>query len=588
MAKAKKSNNNFVTYLEEMGKERRLDQDTIIGAIKEAFVTAYTKKLEDEMKIPTTLVAPKVKKSAVKSKDGAVKDKEGTIKPKENKKLPNALIRFDIDLEKGKMDLFHQFKVTREDDIEDDFIEISDEDPRVIEKGLKVGEFYEEPIDITTFSKGDVLKFINVFNQKISQAEKTVLYETFKGKIGEIITGVVERNDNNRLLLVNLGNSREGAIAYLYAKDLIGHETYKPGDSIKVYVESIGEDKNKDPNNKDNSKKDNIIKISRACPEFLKKLFFNEVHEIYDGTVEIVDVARRAGVRSKVVVTSKDKNVDPSGACIGPNGSRIQAIVSQLGNAKDSKEKIDIITYNENKGVYLAECLKPGVVLGINFSDDMKSATVVCEDGTATLAIGLKGINVVLARQLLKIDDIKILDKSEADEKHITYKTMAEFEVESREQTRIKNREEALKKMEEVSPVVKENDVKENFLAKDEDEVEEIVESNDVNEEVVEPVVKEEPIQKREVNTTVSLNDLEASLEEKKEKHQESHFSKKKKEEKVVKEVKKEETEKKQVEKMSIYTDEELADMEEEMNEEEYEDTVNYDEYDDDAYYEDK
>lgn len=587
MARAKKSNNNFVTYLEEMGKERRLDQDTIIGAIEEAFVTAYTKKLEDEMKIPTTLVTPKAKKAAVKNKDAASKDKDAEVKVKENKKLPNALIRFDIDLEKGKMDLYHQFKVTKEDEIEDDFVEISDEDPRVIEKGLSVGEYYEEPIDISTFSKGDVLKFINVFNQKISQAEKTVLYETFKGKIGEIITGVVERNDNNRLLLVNLGNGREGAIAYLYAKDLIGHETYKPGDSIKVYVESIGAD-----NNKDGNKKDNIIKISRACPEFLKKLFFNEVHEIYDGTVEIVDVARRAGVRSKVVVTSKDKNVDPSGACIGPNGSRIQAIVSQLGNAKDSKEKIDIITYNENKGVYLAECLKPGVVLGINFSNDMKSATVVCEDGTATLAIGLKGINVVLARQLLNIDDIKILDKSEAVEKGITYKTMDEFQVESREQTRIKTREEALKKMEEASPVVKEESaVKENFLAKDEDEVEDIIENNDVNEEVVEPVVKEEPIQKREVNTTVSLNDLEASLEEKKEKHQESHFSKKKKEEKVVKEAKKEEKEtgKKPVEKMRIYTDEELADIEEEeMNEEEYEDASDYGEWDDDSFYEDK
>ncbi len=565
MARTKKSNNNFVTYLVEMSKEKRIDQDVIIGALEEAFVTAYTKKLEEEMKIPTSKI---IKKTSTKSKEGV--------------KLSNALIRFDIDFESGKLDLYHQFKVTNEDDIEDDFIEISADDPKVIEKGLKVGEFYEEPIDISTWSKGDVTKFVNVFNQKISQAEKAALYKTFEGKIGEIITGTVERNDNNASILVNLGSGRD-AIAYLYAKDLIGKEMYRPGDSIKVYVESIGSSTNKD------GKKDSLIKISRSCPEFLKKLFFNEVHEIYDGTVEIVDVARRAGVRSKVVVTSKDKNVDPSGACIGPNGSRIQAIVSQLGNTKDSKEKVDIITFNENKGVYLAECLKPGNVIGIKFSDDMKSAIAVCEDGTATAAIGVKGINVVLARQLLKLDELKIMEASEASEKQIDYKPMAEFEVESREQLRNKVREEALKKKETIAPVTNENKVKEedNFLSKDEDD--EIIENVDVIDEVSEPVKEEEPILTREVTTNVSLKDLEASLEDKKKEANEPKFSKKKKEEKVVvKEEKKDEANKKPVEKMKIYTDEELAEIE---NEEAYDyedEDGDFSEYDDDSYYEDK
>lgn len=568
--KKKVQNTEFAKYLKEVSKSRRIDEDIVVDAIKEAFIISYTKKLEDELKIPAY---SKQKKVAAKSKDGV--------------KLSNALIRFDIDLDSNKMELYHQYKVTKEDDIQDDFIEISDEDPRVVELGLQVGEYYEEPIDLKTFTKTDVTKFINTFNQRISQAEKSALYETFKGKIGEIVTGVVERSDNFNVL-VNLGAGREGALATLSSKDLIGNEKYKAGDSIKVYVESIGKTEGK------GDKRDNLIKISRSCSDFLKKLFFNEVHEIYDGTIEIKDVARRAGVRSKVAVFSHDKDVDPSGACIGPNGSRIQAIVSQLGNAKDSKEKIDIITYNENKGVYLAECLKPGVVLGIVFDDENNSAKVVCEDDTQTAAIGSKGINVILARQLLGLKEISIISKTEADEQGLVYKTIDEYVVESREEARKKVREESLKKLKEEVTVAT-VDTKEDFLSKDEDD-EEISELPEVSEEKVveetpveevkEPKV-EEKVEMVEVNTTISLNELEANLESEKETLKEQP-KKKKKEFKVENKEEKKEENKKSVEKMKIYTDEELQELENEDFEDYEDEDSDFSEYDDDSYYEDK
>lgn len=572
MPKRKKvQNTEFAKDLKEVSKSRRIDEDIVVDAIKEAFIISYTKKLEDELKIPTY---SKQKKTNAKSKDGV--------------KLSNALIRFDIDLDSNKMELYHQYKVTKEDDIQDDFIEISDEDPRVVEAGLKVGEYYEEPIDLATFTKNDVTKFINAFNQRISQAEKSALYETFKGKIGEIVTGVVERSDNFNVL-VNLSAGREGALATLTPKDLIGKETYKAGDSIKVYVESIGKNEGK------GEKRDNLIKISRSCPEFLKKLFFNEVHEIYDGTIEIKAIARRAGIRSKVAVFSHDKDVDPSGACIGPNGSRIQAIVSQLGNAKDSKEKIDIIAYNDNKGVYLAECLKPGVVLGIIFDDENNSAKVICEDDTQTAAIGAKGINVVLARQLLGLKEISIISKSEADEQGLVYKTIDEYVVDSREEARKKVREESLKKLKEETPVTT-VETKEDFLSKDEDE-EEISELPELSEEkavaetpveeVTKPKKEEEVIEKREVNTTISLNELEANLETEKKTLKEQP-KKKKKEVKVENKEEKKDENKKSVEKMKIYSEEELEELENEDYEDYEDDDNDFSEYDDDSYYEDK
>ena len=560
--KKKLPNGAFLEYFDNIAKEKRIDREVVINAIKEGFETAYTKKLEDETK---AMFNTKNKKTNNKGKDGV--------------KLSNALVRYDIDLEKNVLDFYHQYKVVKEDDIQDDFIEISDEDPRAVNNNLHVGDYYEEKVDLATFTKGDVDKFISVFKQQINAAEKNALLEIFKSKIGEIVTGTVEKVDH--CVLVNLGNSRDGALATLYKKDLIGDETFKPGDSIQVYVESIGVTKG--------GKKDDLIKISRSCNGFLKKLFFNEIHEIYDGTVEIVGIARIPGVKAKVSVTTKDPNVDPSGACIGPNGSRIQAVVSQLGNK--TKEKVDVITFKENRGLYIQECLKPAQIIGIKFDDEKEVATVIVPDEVKNQAIGQRGVNAILTRMLLGLKEIKIIGISEAIEQNIEYKLFEEFEIEAREEQRRKTREESLRKANEsIAKIVKEEEQAEDFLSKDEGSVEEeelLGETSvePVVEETVEPVkAKEEVVEKVNVNTTISLDDLEASLEEEKKTTQET--SKKKKKESKVEESKVTKEDSKPKEKMSIYTDEELEALENEEFDDDFEDEDNFEEYDDDSYYE--
>lgn len=575
---SKKRAKQFLAALDEMVDTKGLSEDIIIDALKEAFTKAYTKNLESKIAIDPT-------RRAIKSKN------------KDGIKLSDALVRCEIDLKKGNIELFHQLNVMKDDDITDDFIEISEEDPRAKENHLNAGDIYEEQINLKDFTAGDVYKFVGVFRQKISKAEKDALYAKFSDKIGQIVTAVVEKVDFNDVIInLDKENKNEGAVAYLYKKDLIGDEHFNAGDYIKVFIVGIG--------TKSDDKKETTIQVSRSCPGFLEKIFENEVHEIMDGTVKIKNIARIAGQRSKVVVYSTDKNVDPSGACIGQNGSRIQSIVSQLGNAKDNKEKIDVITYNDNVGLYLAECLKPATVLGMIIDEVKRSAIVVCQDGTTNLAIGHRGNNVVLAKKLLGYEEIKVIDEATAIKDDITFKTMAQFEVEARDAERIKNRVESLKKQEEaqknavVSPKVEvEPSTNENFLSKDED-IEDIesVEEEPAKETTVEkPVEKvEEPVETRTVNTTISLDALEASLEDEKKDKKDDFFKKKpfkkfdKKNDKPVEKTEEKSEEKKtNGKKMDIYTEEELKAMENDENENQNLDE-DFSDYDDDSYYEDK
>ena len=576
----------FLSALEQLGSAKGISSDVIVEAISDSFKIAFTKKLEDEDRIFYNSKKVKDNKKLVANK---------TLK------LDDALVRCDIDLKLGKIDLYHQFKVVNDDDIEDDFIEIGLTEAQKIDKNLKVGDFYEVPISIQDFSPSDVNRFKTTFLQKISKAEKDALLETYSNRIGEIVTGTVEKADLHSVI-VNLGRTS----ATLFKNDLIGNETFKPGDQIKVYIESIGKD----------DKKGNLIKISRSSKGFLKKLFENEVHEIYDQTVIIKDIARKAGVKSKVSVYSNEPNVDASGACIGPNGSRIQAIVSQLGNAKDSKEKIDVITYQPNLGLYLEECLKPGVMIGAKIDYENKEAIVVTQEGTSSLAIGVKGYNVALTRELTGLNKIDVKDESEALRDGIEYTTMEEFRIEAREEEKRKFREESLKHKE--IEVKKDYETKNNFEIKGDDEdidlpeldeeietvstepinkevvkepKEEIIEpiqEEKVKEETIKPHKEEEPIEKTEVKTTTTLESLEKSLEEEKakEKTKENYKNKKKKEHKEEKASEEDSYIKKDVKKMDIYTEEELAEIDAELDDEDELDE-DYSEYDSDSYYED-
>ena len=609
----------FLAAMEEMVEEKGISKEIIVDAISEAFKVAYNKKLSDELLI----VQKPVKLKKVKK----VKDEAGNVVSSETTKLEDALIRCDISLEKGKINTFRQWKVVKEDDLVDDFVEISENDERVKSNKLKVGDYYEEPLSFDDFSKGDVNRFISAYRAKINQAEKESLLESFSGKIGQLITGTVEKSDGHSVL-VNLGRIS----ITLYQKDLIGKETFKPGDTIKMYVCGIS---------KDDAKGGSLIHCSRSCPEYLEKVFADEVHEIYDGTVKIAKIARIAGVRSKVAVYSEDPNVDAQGACIGTNGSRIQSVVGNLGNDRNSKEKIDVIQYSPVTGILLRESLKPGVVLGVHFEDtkDGKKATVICENDTGSAAIGTKGTNVVLARQLCGLKELIILDQKVAEEKNVDFEPMAVFEEQAREAEKeqfrinsIKNAELNANKpvIEEVKAIVGDDEYLdkeielENEYAKVQAEKEKepvVVEEKPVVEETV---VKSEPkevkvetpevkveipetkvetpevkvekkvekkvdIKPQEVKTTTTLDALEASLEKEKQ-NEKQHENKSKKDKKSARKEKEVEEIKPIVDeanKMSIYTDEELAAMEDEFDydDEEFDEDEDYSEYDSDEYY---
>lgn len=571
----------FIEGFTSLGNEKGISNENLQQILADSFKVAFAKKIEDEYRFDKK---PTKSGSSNKNKDAV--------------KLPDALIRAEVDLNKAKVNCFRQWKVVPEDEIQDDYIEISLEDAKEKNPKLKLGDFYEEELDIATLTDRDVNRFMSNFRQRIAKAEKDALLENYASKIGTIVTGTVEKSDV-RNVIVNLGRTS----VTLTSRDLIGDERYAPGDSIKVYIEGIGKDKD--------DKKGSLIKASRSCEGFLRQLFENEVHEILDGTVVIKAIARIAGKRAKVCVYSNDSNVDPSGACIGTNGNRIQAIVSQLGNAKDSKEKIDIITYSPILGVFIAELLRPGKILGMNIDEEKKEVLAVCDDETLIGAIGYKGINAILARQVTGYK-VNVISETKAKEEGIEYKTIDEYEVEAREEERrqFRVRQEELKAkinkvgdevavaeetsvettVEEVpaqEEIPVETEVKAEESVKEEAPVEEVKETV-VEEKPAEPAPKknEEPVELHEVKTTTTIESLEASLEEeKKEKQNSKQNFKKKKKEKKNSDTKEE---KKTIRKMDIYTDEELEALDNEDEDIDSYDDEDYSEYDDDNYYEDR
>ena len=500
----------------------------------------------------------------------------------------DALVGVDIDLDNGVFEMYQIKNVVK--DVEDDLLEISVEDAKEADpKGkYKVGDEFRIYVPIDELRKAMVLTIKSLMRQKFAEAEKEILFEQFKDKIGTLITGRVEQIDE-RGATINIGKQS----VYLPRKEMIKDEKFVVGDTIKLFVNNV------DSSSKGGAK----IVVSRASEGFLKAIMTEEIHDIYDGTITIVAAAREAGERSKVAVTSKDVNVDPAGACIGPNGSRIQKVVSQLGNGS-SKEKIDIIAYKENTALYIMESLKPAQVVGIKVDEENKSALVVVRDDSLSLAIGRKGVNARLAVKLTgyKID-IKV--ESDALAEGLEYQTFEELSaldmeihnqkvMEAQRQTLVyQNPEQSVlpglpegyvapqarvydnEERSDVDAALEEVAEKEEFKApaKEEKKVEEA------------PAKAEEPeVKTTHVKTTTTLEDLEKALEEdssKAQKKKETKRSKKKVEEKEEEST----IVRNDQPRMSIYTEEELKAMEEEeaeAEEEYYDDEdVDYDDYDD-------
>ena len=275
--------------------------------------------------------------------------------------------------------------------------EISLEEARNIDARYSLGDIVQVPIDSKAFSRIAAQNAKGVIVQKIREEERKILYEEYYSMAKRVISGVVEK-DTGRALIVNLGK----VDGYLAEGEQIKGEKILPNQRIKVYVVEV----------KDNPKGPKLI-LSRTHPELVRKLFYEEVAELRDGIVEIKAIAREAGSRTKMAVLSHDEDVDAVGACVGLNGTRVNAIVEELRG-----EKIDIINYDENPAYLIENALSPAKVIAVIADQDNKDALVIVPDNQLSLAIGKEGQNARLAAKLTNYK-IDIKSESQAQEQGI-------------------------------------------------------------------------------------------------------------------------------------------------------------------------
>ncbi|MGM0851511.1 MAG: transcription termination factor NusA [Bacillota bacterium] len=298
-------------------------------------------------------------------------------------------VRVDLNLETGTMRVFARKEVV--DEVFDSRLEISVEDAGEINPSYEVGDVVELEVTPKDFGRIAAQTAKQVVTQRVREAERGIIYSEFVDREEDIMTGIVQRQDN-RFIYVALGKIE----ALLPVSEQMPNETYKPHDRIKVFITKV-EKTTKGPQ----------IFVSRTHPGLLKRLFEIEVPEIFDGTVEIKSVAREAGDRSKISVHAENSEVDPVGACVGTKGARVQAIVNELKG-----EKIDIVQWSEDPVTFVANALSPSKVLDVQVNEDDKATRVVVPDYQLSLAIGKRGQN---ARLAAKLTNWKIDIKSETD-----------------------------------------------------------------------------------------------------------------------------------------------------------------------------
>ena len=289
----------------------------------------------------------------------------------------------NIDPKTCEFEIYAEKRVV--DDVEEDLDEISLADARMKDPRYELGDIVRVDIKSKEFGRIATQNAKNVILQKIREEERKVLFEEYYEKEKDIVTGIVQRYVG-RNVSVNLGK----VDAMLNSEEMIRGEVYHPTQRIKVYVLEV----------KDTPKGPKVL-VSRTHPEFVKRLFEEEVTEVHDGIVEIKSIAREAGSRTKIAVWSNNPDVDPVGACVGVNGARVNAVVDELNG-----EKIDIINWDENPALLIENALSPAKVIYVLADPDEKTAKVVVPDYQLSLAIGKEGQNARLAARLtgFKID----------------------------------------------------------------------------------------------------------------------------------------------------------------------------------------
>ncbi len=302
-------------------------------------------------------------------------------------------IRAEIDPKTGEIRLARLLEVV--DDVVHDAVEIALKEARKRNPEANVGDFIAEPLPPLDFGRVAAQNAKQVIVQKVREAERERQYDEFKDRIGDVANGIVKRVEYGNVI-VDLGRAE----AVVRRDETLPRETYRYGDRIRAYIYDVRREQ-RGPQ----------IFLSRTRPEFMAKLFAQEVPEIYDGVVEIKSVARDPGSRAKIAVISRDTSIDPVGACVGMRGSRVQAVVNELQG-----EKIDIIPWSPDAATFIVNALAPAEVAKVVLDEDAERIEVVVPDDQLSLAIGRRGQNVRLASQLTGWD-IDIMTEAEESER---------------------------------------------------------------------------------------------------------------------------------------------------------------------------
>ena len=298
---------------------------------------------------------------------------------------------FDIfvSLDKGEIEIYQNKTIVEE--VIDEVEEVDLESARKVEPDLDIGDEFIEIIDPKSFGRRLIVSAKQNLNQKIKDAEKEILYEEFKNRVGEIIVGDVRQIYRDELYL-----NIEKTEVILPKSEQIHTERYRRGDHVRAIISAV-----------EKTNRGLEIIISRASPKILIRLFELEVPEIYDGIIEIKRVAREPGERAKIAVVSNDKRIDALGACVGMKGIRIQSISKELNN-----EKIDVINWHGDPGIFISRALSPAKVYKVIVDQNKKKAIAVLTEDQISLAIGRGGQNRRLASRLAEYD-IEIIKESE-------------------------------------------------------------------------------------------------------------------------------------------------------------------------------
>jgi N utilization substance protein A len=325
--------------VESVSNEKGVPADVIFEALELALATATKKRFDDEVEL-----------------------------------------RVAINRQNGSYETFRRWEVVADEDLETPAAQLTVEEAQEREPGAKVGDFIEEPVESIEFGRIAAQTAKQVIVQKVREAERAQVVDAYRERVGEIISGTVKKVTRDSVI-VDLGNNAEALLA---REDIIPRETFRVGARMRALLKEIRTE-NRGPQ----------LILSRTAPQMLIELFTIEVPEIAEGLIEVMAASRDPGSRAKIAVRSKDKRIDPQGACIGMRGSRVQAVSGEIGG-----ERVDIVLWDENVAQFVINAMAPAEVAAIIVDEDAHAMDIAVAEDNLAQAIGRGGQNVRLASQL--------------------------------------------------------------------------------------------------------------------------------------------------------------------------------------------